>query len=528
MQNFSDDIVNPKKTSQHERIPGREDMVKNDAGSYTFRINDEAYLDRFLILGTEGGTYYVSQKTATKELGERMVNMIRADGQTVVSRVVNMSVTGRAPKNDPALFVHAACSVFGDDATRKKAFDTLPQIARIGTHLFHWLEYRKKLGGGWGYGAKRAVGNWYTEKDPNRLAYQVLKYQSRDGWSHRDALRLAKPPMGDNPVIRFATGNQEVPDQHPMIQAFMSLHAMAPKHMDTVHAAVKIINDFGLTREMLPTELLGKPEIWEALTEKMGYEAMIRNLGNMSKVGYLKPMSDASRKIVAKLTDVDQIKRSRIHPIKILAAALTYGSGHSVRGSGEWDTVPQVVDALNEAFDWSFAAVEPSGKNIMLALDVSGSMAGGSLAGVPGLSPRVATACLALVTARVETNYHIMAFSSSFVPLGITGANTLQGAIAQVSRLPFDWTNCALPMTHALENKLEVDTFVVYTDNETNHSGIHPCQALDQYRQKMGRDAKLIVVGMEGRPFTIADPESPYMFDVVGFDTNTPQLISSL
>jgi hypothetical protein len=29
--------------------------------------------------------------------------------------------------------------------------------------------------------------------DAERLAYQAVKYQQRDGWSHRDALRLAHP-----------------------------------------------------------------------------------------------------------------------------------------------------------------------------------------------------------------------------------------------------------------------------------------------------------------------------------------------
>ena len=40
---------------------------------------------------------------------------------------------------------------------------------------------------------RSAVGRWYTGKTPRDLAYQVTKYQARDGWSHRDALRLAHP-----------------------------------------------------------------------------------------------------------------------------------------------------------------------------------------------------------------------------------------------------------------------------------------------------------------------------------------------
>lgn len=42
----------------------------------------------------------------------------------------------------------------------------------------------------------------------------------------------------------------------------------------------------------------------------------------------------------------------------------------------------------------------------------------------------------------------------------------------------------------------------------------------------MGIDAKLIVCAMESSKFSIADPRNPNMLDVVGFDTNTPKIIS--
>ena len=51
-------------------------------------------------------------------------------------------------------------------------------------------------------------------------------------------------------------------------------------------------------------------------------------------------------------------------------------------------------------------------------------------------------------------------------------------------------------------------------------------QALEQYRQKFGIPAKLIVVGMTSNGFSIADPNDAGMLDVVGFDTATPNIIS--
>ena len=81
-------------------------------------------------------------------------------------------------------------------------------------------------------------------------------------------------------------------------------------------------------------------------------------------------------------------------------------------------------------------------------------------------------------------------------------------------------------MLHAIEQRLEVDTFVIYTDNETWSGKVHPHQALRRYRECSGIDARLIVVGMTSTGFSIADPDDPGMLDVVGFDAAVPSLIT--
>lgn len=111
-------------------------------------------------------------------------------------------------------------------------------------------------------------------------------------------------------------------------------------------------------------------------------------------------------------------------------------------------------------------------------------------------------------------------------PLPISAGMRLHAAIAAVSGLPMGPTDCALPMLYAAEKKLEVDAFVVYTDNETYFGNIHPAQALKQYRDKMGRPAKLIVVGMTATPFTIADLNDAGSMDVVGMSVDCPAVMS--
>ena len=167
----------------------------------------------------------------------------------------------------------------------------------------------------------------------------------------------------------------------------------------------------------------------------------------------------------------------------------------------------------------------------MLAVDVSGSMTM-PISGM-AITAREASAALALVQLATEPDAEAYGFSSAggwykpaLTPLGISPRRRLDDALAAVSSIPMGGTDCALPMLHAIEQGLEVDTFVIYTDNETWYGKVHPHQALRRYRECSGIDARLIVVGMTSTGFSIADPDDPGMLDVVGFDAAVPSLIT--
>lgn len=513
-------------TPQTEPIPGRTDQVKNSAGGYVWELDKWGKLDRFLVMGTEGGTYYIKETELTRKNAEAVEACIKENGLRTVERIVEISESGRAAKNDPALFALALCMCIGDEKTKQEVVFALPKVARIGTHLFHFADYCNNMRG-WGRTLKRAVASWYDNKTADSVGYQVVKYQSRNNWSHADLLKLAHPkahPDIYNWIMRDKPGHTEgqIP-QHLQIQGY----EMAKKATDAKAVAV-FIRDYKLPREAVPTQFLQDPIVWEALLNtEMGYEAMIRNLGNMGKVGLLKPMSKASKLIVERLHNEEALRKSRLHPIKILAALRTYGGGKGIKGSGEWDVVPQVVDALNDAFYASFGTIQPSGKNTMLALDVSGSM-GSALPQVPFITCAEGTAVMAMVTARVEPNYIFMAFANDFRALDITASQRLDDVMKKISNINFGGTNCSLPMITANKKKWDIDTFVVYTDNETWAGNSHPSQELVKYRKEQNKpNAQLAVVGMTSNGFSIADPKDQHMLDFVGFDTNTPEAIAT-
>ena len=511
-------------TPQSEPLPGQ---VANSAGGYSFGVDDWSRLQRFLVLGSEGGSYYATEKKLTADNCAAVKRCIAADGVRVVQAVVDVSDAGRAPKNDPAILALALCLKTGDAATRKAASAAVPKVCRIGTHLMHLAAFVNDIGG-WGRGTKRAFGQWYQEKSASDLAYQLVKYQSRDGWSNRDILRLAHPkaPTVDHATLFAWACGKEVDETllPPIVQAFLRLKA-AP----SVGLAANLIGTHNLPREAIPTELLKDPTVWAAMLPKMGLTALIRNLATMTRIGLITSGSDAASLVCSRITDGEQLRKSRVHPIALLSALKTYQSGHALRGDSSWKPVTKVTDALDAAFYASFGNVQPTGKRIELALDVSGSMTCGTIAGVPGLTPMEAEVAMAMVTAAVEPNYSLSAFSTKYIrDLDISPRRRLDDNIRQVNRFPHGGTDCSLPMLMAMKENRKVDAFVVYTDSETWAGRVHPPEALREYRRRGGvPNAKLGVVAMLANPFTIADPNDPGMLDVVGFDTATPNVLSA-
>lgn len=515
-------LINRFKTPQTQAIP-LSGQVPNAAGGYVWGVDKWILLDRFLILGSETGTYYIGEQKLTLEHAQNVIEAIKEDGERVVSRIVEISHAGRAPKNDPAVFVLALVATFGDDTARAAAFQVLPKVCRTGTHLFAFTEACKGLRG-WGRGMRKAVGRWYNAQTPEALTYALVKYQARGGWSNRDLLRLAHPkPASEAHKTLFKwVVDGEFTGEAPLLEAILELR----KHAEDVTVAADLIRAYRIPREAVPTELLTRPEIWDALLADMPLTAMIRNLGNLSKCGLMTVGSEATQTVVTALRDWDCLAKARVHPIAILSALITYASGRGFKGSGEWLVVPQIVDALDDAFYAAFANVEATGKSIVLGLDVSGSMAGTLVAGQAGLDCRRACGAMALVTAAVEKNVTSVAFDTKPYQLAISRRQRLDDVVKLLEQTGGGGTDCAAPIAFALKNKIKAEAFVIYTDSETWQGSQHPAQAINEYRQKMGIAAKLAVVAMASNRSSIADPKDPLTLNVVGFDTTVPQVLA--
>ena len=510
--------LNKKETPQN--LSFRNDQICNSAGGYVFKVDPLMQLKRFLALGTTGGSYYIKEADLTQQNLDNIKQLLDEDYKTVLDLTAEMSRSGRIIKNDPAIVVLCLAFCHPRREVRKYASEKFHEIIRIPTHLFTFMRYLKGMRG-FGRLIRRTINDWYLDKSEDELVYHILKYQQRQGWKHLDVLRLVHPKPANefqDKLFGWLAGKKE-PPQHDLIDAFIKL-----RRATSEQEVVKIIENSNVTWEFVPTCWLSSVNVWRALLPKLPFTALVRNLARMSAIGLLQPFSDETKFVVEKITNRDTVRQSKIHPIQAAVAAKTYASGRGFRGKLRWQVNTQITEALNELVVLSFDNVEPTGKRFLLGLDVSGSMSYFSACDV--LTCMEASAIMALATVKAEDQVQTMAFAEKFQEFPIYKNDSVDSIIRRMEDLEFGATDCSLPMLYALEHKIPVDIFVIYTDDETWWGDIHPCQALEKYRRKVGIPAKLAVVGMVANKFSIADPNDPFQLDFVGFDPTTPRAIS--
>ena len=248
------------RAPQSAPIPGS-GQIPNSAGGFAWAVDDWARLRRFLVLGSEGGSFYVGEWKLTRQNAKAVERCLAADGARTVAEIVAISAAGRAPRNDAAVFALALAAAAPDEATRRAALDALPRVCRTGTHLFQFATFVEGFRG-WGRSLRRAVGDWYARRSPESLAHQAVKYRQREGMTHRDLLRLA------HPAARVGSGNPtlELSDEHrrlfewiarggstdglPRIVEGFALAQAAETPAD----AAELVRAYGLPREALRSE----------------------------------------------------------------------------------------------------------------------------------------------------------------------------------------------------------------------------------------------------------------------------------
>jgi 60 kDa SS-A/Ro ribonucleoprotein len=521
---------NKVTTPQTKPIPGREtEMVQGRSGGYMFQTDLWQMLRRCLLIGTAQPTYYAGKEELTDDFVAVLKQAIQENPARAAQEIVYAS-DGRAIKNSAPLFALVLLSMEAQPEAKTAFRDIFPEVVRTGSHFYEWLSYTKQLRG-MGKIVKDAGRSWLSRSDVRGLAYQLLKYQQRNGYKHRDTLRLfhLKPPTSDHQDLFnwVVKGWDELPTETPEgVMAQIWWWEWLKRHPDQT---AKAIQEGRLTHEMAAPIGHMNQEAWQLIFAGMPIGAMLRNLGSLTELGVLQADALANlERVESVLNSKDHLRKGRIHPIDALKALKTYQSGGKLgRSQKTWEPVPRIVDILERTVTLTFEVIEPTNKVFMHAVDVSGSM---SMYSVPSMNLtccEIATA-MALVTAKAEKNYMVRGFADNFKDLGISRSDTFSSALAKASNQNFGATDASVAYDWMIKHKFKADIICFWTDSESWAGKEHPSQALARYRKQVNPTAKAVYVTLTPYSITLADPKDPNSWDMGGFDPGTPKVIQML
>lgn len=275
-------------------------------------------------------------------------------------------------------------------------FEALSRADEPGEALAYWLaRYGRRIPKPVKRGIADAAVRLYSE-------FNFLKWDSeRSDVRFADVIELTRPNpagMSQNQLFRYildarhghnAIADGKVYHGHlPLItkQVAWRGNAALPKLELGTLLDPEILRGAGLTWEDVMSALgdkVGKAKLWEALIPSMGYMALLRNLRNFDQAG----VSDqVAQKVLAKLTDPDQVRRSRQFPLRFLSA---YREAPSLRwGYG-----------LETALDLSTGNLPVLPGRTLVLVDMSGSM-DANLSARSSVSRRDAAAVFAVALAK--------------------------------------------------------------------------------------------------------------------------------
>ena len=147
---------------------------------------------------------------------------------------------------------------------------------------------------------RRAVAAGTTASRPTSWPTRRSSTSQRDGWSHRDLLRLAHPARrrrrrqhagglltGSSTRLVERVARRAAPRTCRRC-ARLGFERAQRRRRPTEAVGARSAST-GCRARRVPTQFLTDAEVWEALLEEMPMTALIRNLATMTRVGLLAP-----------------------------------------------------------------------------------------------------------------------------------------------------------------------------------------------------------------------------------------------
>lgn len=291
------------------------------SGSGERRLTPINRLVRFMYLGSDKCFFNKFEKISLGNLGSQLACVLEM-GETraslpisMISKVYSCKCLLRKEETMCALAFCARQDTLPE--LRQKAYDEAIVLIDNQSDLILFVKYcvelKKALTDdpqrrGVGRGLRRVITKWYEKQSTLQLAEMFGEHRKLHGWAHRDILRLVhvrpdasrgRPPgaedvLTDREIVMrfphfssslFVTHVDELEQAGEGARRLRMLNEL--KTNECTETAVAAITAHNVRLEQLPSHLLERAEVWEALIPTLPVRVLIEKLNTLKDLGFL-------------------------------------------------------------------------------------------------------------------------------------------------------------------------------------------------------------------------------------------------
>lgn len=455
------------------RLPAA--TARNEAGGVAYIRDPRAALALFAATGCLNGTFYANAEAQL----DRVLALAEAVEPGFVARTAIYARRTAFMKDMPALLL-ATLSV-RDRALFEAAFPRVIDNGRLLRNLVQVLRSgrvgRKSLGSL----PKRLIRGWLAQASVAQLVQAAIGNDP----SLADVVKMVHPKPADagrEALYAWILGKPYAEAALPDLLRRYEAFKRDPSAAELPDLAFQYFTSLPLTRAQ-----------WATLARRASWQSLRQNLNTFARNGVFEDQA-VLYEVVAKLTDEASIRKARVFPYQLQTAyQATAGLPRAI------------AEALQDAMEIATRNVPALSGDVVVAVDVSGSMASPVTGFRKGAT--TATRCVdvaALIAACVQRNSpqaRVMPFDTDVRVVRMNPRDSVMTQAQRLAALCGGGTAVSAPLARLNRERAHVDLLVLVSDNEswrdTRFAG--ETETMRQWAQIKARcpQAKLVCIDLQ-------------------------------
>ncbi|MCW0387224.1 60 kDa SS-A/Ro ribonucleoprotein [Xanthomonas sacchari] len=414
--------------------------VRNDAGGAAYARSPQAALALYAATGCLNGTFYAGAEVQLQQvlgLCAQVDPAFVAQTAIYARQVAHMKdmpalLLATLTTRDPDLFARAFPRVI-DNGRLLRNFVQIVRSGQLG---------RKSLGSR----PKRLVRQWLQQASAQTIVQAAIGQQP----SLADVIRMVHPKPSDaerEALYAWVVGKPYREDALPaMLQAYEAFKRAPSGPLPEL--PFQYYTALPLTAAH-----------WAALARNASWQTLRMNLNTFARHGVFEDKAMVAQ-VAARLRDPAQIQRARVFPYQLLVASTAAS-----------ELPPQIGQALRDAMEIATRQVPRLDGKVVVAVDVSGSMAAPVTGFRRGASSSVrcvdVAALIAACVQRVNPRATVLPFDTEVRSLRLRQRQDVIAQAQQLAALCGGGTSVSAPLLQLNAQRAPVDLLVLVSDNES-------------------------------------------------------------